>query len=55
MPFYLKMTGASSTADARVKGPSFQKSPFSLQYEILNRDTIDSYFCMYETVSDCRD
>ena len=28
MPFHLKMTGASSTADARVKVPSFQKVTF---------------------------
>ena len=32
MPFHLKMAGASSTADARVKVPLFQKVTFFLKY-----------------------
>ena len=47
MPFHLKMTGTSSTDDARVKEPSFQKVTFFLQYEIFRRDAIHLYFvCM---------
>ena len=47
MLFHLKMTGTSSTADARVKVPSFQKITFFLQYEIFHRDAIHLYFvCM---------
>ena len=55
MPFHLKMTGASVTADARVKVPSFQKVTFLLQYEIFHRYATHLYFCVYETVSVCRD
>ena len=40
MPFHLKMTGVASTADTRVKVPSFQKVTIFLQYEIFNRDAI---------------
>ena len=55
MPFHFKMTGASSTADARVKVPSFQKVTFFLKYEQYHMDAIHLYFCMIETVSDCLD
>ena len=48
MPFHLKMTGPSSTDDARVKVPSFEKGHICfLQYEIFHRDAIHLYFvCM---------
>ena len=55
MPFHLKMTGTSSTDNARVKVPSFQKVTFFLQYEIFHRDAIHLYLCLYEHVFDCRD
>ena len=41
-----KMTGTSSTEDAKVKVPSFQKVTFFLQYEIFHRDAIHLYFCL---------
>ena len=55
MPFHFKMAGTSSTDDARVKVPSFQKVAFFLQYEIFRRDAIHLCFCLYKNVSDCRD
>ena len=53
--FHLKLTGTSGTDDARVKVPSFQKVTFFLQYEIIHRDAVYLYFCLFEGVSDCRD
>ena len=38
------MTGTSSTDDARVKVPSFQKVTFLLQYEIFHIDAIHLFF-----------
>ena len=49
------MSSTSSTDDARVKVPLFQKVTFFLQYELFHRDAIHLYFCLYENVSDCRD
>ena len=47
MPFYLKITGTSSTDDARVKVPSFQKVTFFLQYEIpIEMPSICIFVCM---------
>ena len=47
MSFRLKMTGTSSTDDAKVKVHVFQKFTFFLQYEIFHRDAIHLFFvCM---------
>ena len=47
MPFHLKMTGTSSTDDAKVKVPSFQKVTFFLQYEYSTEmPSICIFVCM---------
>ena len=53
MSFHLKMIGTSTTGDARVKVPLFQKVKFFLQYDIFHRDVIHLYLCLYENISDC--
>ena len=47
MPFHLKMTGVSYTADARVKVPSFQTLPAakSLKFSFLHAVYIGSPHC----------
>ena len=50
---HLKMTGTSTTDDATVKVPLFQKVNFFLQYDIFHRVVIHLYFLLYENVSDC--
>ena len=54
MLFHLKMTGTSSTDDARVKVPSFQKSYFSYNMKYPQK-CHPFVFLFYENVSDCRD
>ena len=48
MPFHLKMTGTSSTDDARVKVPSFQKVtffPYNMKYT-TEMPSICIFVCM---------
>ena len=57
MPFHLKITGTSSTDDARVKVPLFQNVTFSYNMKYSTEmPSICIFVCMlYENVSDCHD